>query len=422
MNFADKAEAIGQRMSEESVSLKDSLLANKAVELLDEDIPEGMSRLFYNHALNKSEVHATLFEDIWTKKTFNKKLDKAVEDGHVDEPIRYNKKHLYTRHHIAQIMEHFEFEKYSDNHKPFVINVANYKGGVGKSTTSVTLAVKMALDLELNARVCLLDLDPQGSAARGIIQVDEDEEQYYLTVADLQCYDLESRDEDEPNEVKDLLDSGISFEELVLASPFNTHLPNLDVITAFPSDEKFNDYFIESDDEKQLDLVSRLREKIIPILKQKYDIILLDLPPQNSPIVWSAFEACDGVLTPVAPKAYDYASTESFLPTIAEVTRRLPSKSENIQYFRVLTVNYDEREKHERKLHNKLMRSVREDLLPKHISHSPLFLEAAAQNCTIYDIMKSKSKCTSRQYDEAITSSNDVYKNVMMDIKLIAAS
>ncbi len=418
MNFADKVEEIGLRMKEESVNLKESIRELMTVEVSDEDLPDGVSRLIYNHCLNKTEVYEALFELKCVKKTFQKKLDQAISDGHVDEPIFHHRKHLFSRNHLQQIMHYFEFSKYSDLYDSFVIIVNNYKGGTGKSTTATTLATKTALDLELNARVCLLDLDPQGSAARGIIQVDESREQHYITIADLQCYDLES---DEENQVKTLLDHGISFEKIVLASTFNTHLPNLDVMTAFPTDEKFSDYYMASNDEKQAKLLSRLREEIIPILKSKYDIIILDLPPQNSPIVWSALEAANGVLTPVSPKAYDYASTESYLLTIGDIARNLPSEGKNISYFRVLPVNYNEREKHERKTFNRLLRSVRDDLIVSPINHSPLFLEAASLNRTIYDIKKSESKCTSIQYDDAIGSSDKAYKSFIDEIKIKAA-
>lgn len=414
MNFAEKVDLIGRRMKEESVSLKESFEEMKKVSVTDEELPEGLNRLIYNHCLNKTEVYEALFELECVKKTYQKKLDQAIAEGHVDEPVFHHRKHLFTRNHIAQIMDHFGFEKFSDLYDSFVIAVCNYKGGTGKSTTAVTLAIRTALDLDLNARVCLLDLDPQGSAARGIIQIDQDEEQFYITLADLQCYDLESDDE---NEVKGLLDNGISFEDIVVASAFNTHLPNLDTITAFPTDEKFSDYYMSSNEDKQVELLSRLREEIMPILKSKYDIIIMDLPPQNSPIVWSALEATDGVVTPVSPKAYDYASTESFMLTVGDVARSLPSKGENIQYFRVLPVNYNEREKNERKTFNRLVRSVRDDLIVAPIAHSPLFLEAATLNRTIYDIKKSESNCTAMQFDEAVSSSNKVYQTIITEIK-----
>ncbi|CAH7030802.1 MULTISPECIES: ParA family protein [unclassified Vibrio] len=419
MNFADKVDAIGRRMKEESVSLKDSLRDIMTVEVTDEELPKGVSRLIYNHCLNKTEVYDSLFEMKCVKKTYQKKLDQAIADGHVDEPIYHHRKHLFTRAHLQQIMQYFEFEKYSDFYESFVVIVSNYKGGTGKSTTAVTLATKAALDLDLNAKVCLLDLDPQGSAARGIIQIDESREQHYITIADLQCYDLTEEQGDE-NQVKALLEHGVPFEQIVLASVFNTHLPNLDVMTAFPTDEKFSDYYMASDEEKQVQLLSRLKKEIIPILKSKYDIIILDLPPQNSPIVWSALEAANGVLTPISPKAYDYASTESYLLTIGDIARNLPSGGGNISYFRVLPVNYNEREKHERKTFNRLLRSVRDDLVVSPIYHSPLFLEAASLNRTIYDIKKSESNCTAMQYDEAISSSNKAYKAFIDEIKIKA--
>ncbi|MFA0098595.1 ParA family protein, partial [Vibrio splendidus] len=77
--------------------------------------------------------------------------------------------------------------------------------------------------------------------------------------------------------------------------------------------------------------------------------------------------------------------TESYLLTIGDIARNLPSGGGNISYFRVLPVNYNEREKHERKTFNRLLRSVRDDLVVSPIYHSPLFLEAASLNRTIYD-------------------------------------
>ena len=57
------------------------------------------------------------------------------------------------------------------------------------------------------------------------------------TMADLLVADYE------PDDVSQYLEMGNSFEDVVLATPFSTHLPNLDVITAFPTDEKFTDYW-----------------------------------------------------------------------------------------------------------------------------------------------------------------------------------
>ncbi|MFA0098587.1 hypothetical protein AB4406_26375, partial [Vibrio splendidus] len=76
---------------EESVSLKDSLRDIMTVEVTDEELPKGVSRLIYNHCLNKTEVYDSLFEMKCVKKTYQKKLDQAIADGHVDEPIYHHR-------------------------------------------------------------------------------------------------------------------------------------------------------------------------------------------------------------------------------------------------------------------------------------------------------------------------------------------
>ena len=106
MNFAEKVDLIGRRMKEESVSLKESFEEMKKVRVTDEELPEGLKRLIYNHCLKKTEVYEALFELECVKKTYQKKLDQAIAEGHVDEPVFHHRKHMFTRNHIAQIMDH----------------------------------------------------------------------------------------------------------------------------------------------------------------------------------------------------------------------------------------------------------------------------------------------------------------------------
>ena len=57
----------------------------------------------------------------------------------------------------------FHQQKNNNDNKPWIINVQNQKGGTGKSMTAVHLAACLALNLDKRYRICLIDLDPQGS-------------------------------------------------------------------------------------------------------------------------------------------------------------------------------------------------------------------------------------------------------------------
>lgn len=414
MNFAEKLKSIGQKMQQENASLKEVLSEQAKVRFKDDVLDNGVTRLIHNHAVNKTKLGVDVLG--LSKNTYIKRINEAIDAGVIDEPYIYNKAHMFTLAQVHALMEHFKFEKYTTHYKPKVVSIQNYKGGTGKSTTTISLAIKTALDMDLNANVLIVDLDPQGSAARGLITVEKEEDTMYLTTADLLCADSESE-----GEVAQFMAAGYSFKDIVIASPFQTHIPNLSVITAFPTDERFTDHYWSLSEDLQTEFLQRFAQKIIPILKEKFDVIFLDLPPQNSPITWSALEAADMVLAPITPRTYDYTSTTSYILTLADMCESLPSKGENVEWFKILPVNYTEKDKHEKKIYNRLLRTVGSDLLPKPISHSPLFLEVADLNRSIYDITKSESKCTSIQFEDAISSVNAAYSTFIDELKMLAS-
>lgn len=148
--------------------------------------------------------------------------------------------------------------------------------------------------------------------------------------------------------------------------PFSTHLPNLDVITAFPTDARFKD---KSGNvlEERTSLLLRFKEVILPVLKQNYDLIIIDTPPEDSPLIWAADEAADGILVAVSPREYDYASTTDFMLTISERFKQSPSKGDNLKWFKVLAVNVDDKSPYERIVLDKLIRTVQDLLMSANI-------------------------------------------------------
>lgn len=153
MNLIDKIALVGQRMKSEQISLKESLLASSRVSVSDDSV-EGVDRLIYNHCLNKKNL-----SDFFGKSrvTFNKILADLEEKRLVGQPIYQNKNHLYTRWDVQNIMDALGYPRYRDYYQSRTIIVQNHKGGDRKKHDSVALAVAAALDLQLNARVLVIE-------------------------------------------------------------------------------------------------------------------------------------------------------------------------------------------------------------------------------------------------------------------------
>lgn len=407
MNLIEKIALVGQRMKSEQISLKESLIMTSRVSVSDDSV-EGVDRLIYNHCLNKKNL-----SDFFGKSrvTFNKILSDLEEKGVVNAPIFQNKNHLYTRWDVQKIMDALNYPRYRDFYTSRAIVTQNHKGGTGKSTTSVAIAVASALDLQLNVKVLLIEWDPQGSIGSNMIHSVQDDDVFLTTVdAMLGIYE-------ETSEYKGYLEMGYSEKDIISNMPFSTHLPNLDIITAFPTDARFKDRYWQCTKEERTELLLRFKNVILPVLKEKYDLIIIDTPPEDSPLIWAADEGADGILVAVSPREYDYASTTDFMLTISERFKQSPSKGENLKWFKVLAVNVDDKSPYEKLVLDKLVRTVQDLFMTTNIKNSEAFKAAASRGRSVLDIKKSEDLCPPKQLDIAEDSIKSVYQQFINEIK-----
>ena len=169
-----------------------------------------------------------------------------------------------------------------------IIALANQKGGVGKTTTSMNLAASLAT---LEKKVLLIDADPQANASSGLgINIKEVETSIY-----------------------DCLINGVDAREAI----FETDVPGLDLI---PSHIDLVGAEIEMLNMPQRE---KVMAQLLQPLKQDYDFILIDCSPSLGLITVNALTAAESVIIPVQCEYFALEGISKLLNTIKIIKTKL---------------------------------------------------------------------------------------------------
>ena len=173
-----------------------------------------------------------------------------------------------------------------------IISIANQKGGVGKTTTAITLSATLA---KKGKKILLIDADPQGNASSGIgIEKEIEVSVYNLLVEDIDIKDV-------------IVDSQI---KNLKVCPSNINLAGAEVeLVSMMSREQ------------------RLKEKLDTI-KDEFDFIFIDCPPSLGLITLNAFTASNSVLIPVQCEYYALEGLGQLLNTVNLVKKHLNKELE----------------------------------------------------------------------------------------------
>lgn len=244
------------------------------------------------------------------------------------------------------------------------ITVANFKGGVAKTTTAVTMAQGLSMR---GHRVLLIDLDPQGSATTlfGVLPDSE----------------VEDGDTTLPLFTGDQEDVSYAIRP--------SYWPGIDMIGASPllfgaefalparqaSDPGFEFW--------------RCLDRGLDQARLDYDVIIIDTPPSLSYVTINALMAADGVLMPLPPSALDFASSAQFWDLFSDLCNQLilsRGKNKIFEFIDVLLSRVESSDSASSVVRQWVMEGYGDKVLPIEIPKTSVAATASAEFGTVFDL------------------------------------
>ena len=185
------------------------------------------------------------------------------------------------------------------------ISIFNQKGGVGKTTSVVNLAVALS---KLNKKVLVIDFDPQANTTTGL------------------GFD---KNELEKSIYKMFYDEGDNYKDYILKSEEGPYL-----IASENSLSGLEVELVSLDQEERLKMLSQIIEEI----KKDFDIILIDCPPSLGLLSLNALVASDSIIIPIQTEYYALEGVSELLKTYQTIKESI---KEDLEIEGVLLCMFD---------------------------------------------------------------------------------
>jgi chromosome partitioning protein len=365
-------------VSENVSSFADTILAHggdissKLDMLRQEKFPPNAQKTLRQFSL------AEVADFVGVSQSYLKKLHlqgKGVEPTTTSTGRRY-----YTASQVNELRALLDRVPHRRSHEKLqVIAVVNFKGGSGKTTTAAHLAQYLALK---GFRVLAVDLDPQASltALYGIQPELDEKASFYEAL----------RYDDERKSLKDIIQP--------------TNFPNLDVV---PANLELQEYEYEtpiamqSKDSKAGKLFYTRVGDALEDVDDRYDVVIVDCPPQLGYLTLTALTAASSVLITVHPQMLDIMSMSQFLLMLGDILKSVERVGVNVSldWFRYLITRYEPTDIPQQQMVGFMQSMFAQQMMKNHMVKSTAISDAGLTKQSLYEV--ERSQFTPSTYDRA---------------------
>jgi len=302
-----------------------------------------------------------------------------------------NGKRYYTLERINQMRDKLGTRfKREPGSEPMIFAITNFKGGVGKSSTSLALSHKCALE---GLRVLCVDLDPQATLTLGFGFVPD----VQLKGDDTICDALNK----DPAYISKLIKK--TYFDGISLIPGNLALADMEL--------ELTNSIKQQKDISKLGMPQERLVNALNLVKDQFDLIILDCGPNLGILTINAVTAANALLVPIPPMMADFGSYVTFTGTLAEL---FDSINKSFDFFRILLT------KHSGSLEAQGVETLMRErfgryMLINHVVNSVEIEKASGRFGSVYELPKNSSPA----YRRALQSLDAVFSEIIDACKTI---